>query len=637
MSESDIPLSEEAILSDDLNARLEQALQFAQAQDDPDEVRSETYTENASGNFEVINETDIAIDQLMESKQMAVLQRELTKWAGMGRETARSSYGPSHGNQSNMFDRTAYTPPNNTYSEFRAAKLALDTDDIVSGVAETTEGFAFQGVKWESADADITDVFNQMAGELDLDGLLRAQWRELFVYSQFVTAEQWEYREYTVRGKGPTPREKQVDAFGNETFVPVLDNQGRAVKGKKRKKTYRIFAPVRVRLLDSARIVPVLAGPLNDEVLALQATDHEINNFNSVLNGEKVDITVSQMFTGLAELSYDESLRVQRLGVDPDKLLELNPLYVRRHTLTRSDYERFAHVRLKSCFQLLDMKRQLLASDRAALVGSANYILLIKKGDKDKPATRQEMMNLQTNYKVMARLPVIISDHRLSVEIVAPKIDLTLQQDKYDVIDTRLMSRLLGTLSLGGRGQRNETNVTISYAVARGMENRRHMMKRFIERMMSHDVVNHPNNVGLFDEEPNLVFTPRNVNLGFDAQMMQAMLSLRTQREMSRETMLESVGLNESTEAMRMELEAEMYDDVFKTRVPYASPVNNQMGQPDQPAGQSGSGSGSGDAGSRQANGANGGRPVGGGTSKNDPSTAEPKSASGNTTPQKKI
>ena len=55
-------------------------------------------------------------------------------------------------------------------------------------------------------------------------------------------------------------------------------------------------------------------------------------------------------------------------------------------SLTKPDYERFAEIRLKSLFAILDLKRQLMAADRASLIGAANYILLIRKGEKDAPA-----------------------------------------------------------------------------------------------------------------------------------------------------------------------------------------------------------------------------------------------------------
>lgn len=190
-------------------------------------------------------------------------------------------------------------------------------------------------------------------------------------------------------------------------------------------------------------------------------------------------------FQGTYTPSQEEAGALGKLGVDTSRLLLMNPDFVFRHTLTRPDYERFADIRMKSLFTILDMKRQLMQADRAHLIGAANYILLIRKGGKDEPALPEEMANLRENYNFIAKMPVIISDHRLNIDIIAPKTDFVLDGSKYEVLDSRILARLLGTLTVGGKGQRNETQETLSSAVARTMENRRHMLKRTLEMELS--------------------------------------------------------------------------------------------------------------------------------------------------------
>jgi len=557
----------------------------------------------------IINASGISTDVLVQEPEMRELARKLSDWVS----NLRAASG-----RTSMFDRGAFSPPDNVYEEMRAARTAVMHDDIVAGVAEVTEAFAFQGVKWECDDSDDADVFNQVSGDLDLDAVVRRMWREEYTFGQVVVASVWGWREYTVRGRNPLPRERTVDpATGQErwTAVEQYDSAGQRRRGVKRKRRYRVWAPVSMRVLDSLKVVPLGMGPMGQELLAWQATDWEIGYFESVGTGERLDPLFSSFFAGRYTPDADEEKELRALGVDTRRLLLMNPDLVFRHTATRPDYQRFADIRLKSCFGILDMKRQLMASDRAALVGSANYILLVKKGSKDEPATQEELENLKSNYSFIARMPVIISDHRLEIEIIAPKIDLTLQQEKYDVLDTRLMARLLGTLSLGSRGQRNETNVTISYAVARNMENRRHMMKRAFERHIARRIVDDPRNAGVFAGEPNLVYTPRNISLGFDAALMQGILSLRTQRDISRETILEYVGLDQETEALRMEIEQDVFDDIFKTAIPFSSPAGS--GPDPAPS-------------SPQSDGARGGRPAGGGTAPRNATKATPKTAGGN-------
>jgi hypothetical protein len=148
------------------------------------------------------------------------------------------------------------------------------------------------------------------------------------------------------------------------------------------------------------------------------------------------------------------------------------------------------------------------------------------------------------------------------------------------------------------------------------------MIKRTLEREIAKAIVEHPRNRGVFDARPSLVFTPRTVSIGTDDALMSALLALRTQREVSRDTILEHLGLDEATEAQRMELEEELYDDIFKTMIPFsapgaggAAPTPTPNGTPESP----------------KVSGDRGGRPKGGGTSPASPAaTAKPKTRTGN-------
>jgi hypothetical protein len=570
--------------------------------------------------FEITNHSGLADATIQNDPQVKGLMRELSRW----QDNMRSAQ-----QRGSMFDRGAFTPPSNIYDEMRAARTAVEHDDIVSGVADITEAFAFQGMKWESTESDEADVFNQWAGEVNMDQILRRMWREEYTLSQVVVALSWDWREYTVRGKTlKDPDEERetttlppAQEFDAETGEPV--EKKRETKGRRRRKKYRLYVPTKVNVLDATKIVPVGFSPIADEKLAWCASKAEMGHWEAVKDGRTVDIEMERFYLGQYVPDADERKRLAQMGVPVDRLLLLNPEFVFRHTLTKADYEAHPSLRMKSIFGMLDMKRQLMNADRASLIGAANYILLVKKGTDDRPGTAEEIDSLKENYNFIAKLPVIISDHRLSIEIIAPKVDLTLVGEKYDTLDTRILMRLLGTLSLGSKGQRNETQSTLSHAVARMMENRRHMMKRALERHLAKAIVEHPLNqkagargtTPILEEEPNLVFLPRHVQLGFDAALLQAMMSLRTQREISRETILEQFGLDQSTEAMRMEHEEAVFDDVFKTQIPFAG----ALGAPGQ-----------GNTGDPTQNGAQGGRPAGGGSPSEDKTKVNEKAPSGN-------
>lgn len=559
----------------------------------------------------IINATDLPTDRIAADASLREVANQLGRWVEDGRR----------GNgQGSLFNRNAYTPPNNPYDEMRSARHAVRYDSIVSGVQETTEAFAFQGVKWEGEDPDEADIFNQLARIQNLDAVVRTMWREEFTYGQFVAAKLWGWTELTVRGK--------------------------TKNGNKRKRKVRVWAPLQIRILDSLKIVPAGVGPLGGETLCWQATQGEVGAYQEAFRGEKIDPLMTTFFQGTYNPDYDETNELAKIGVDPAKLLAMNPDWVFRHTMTKPDYERFSDVRLKSLFTLLDLKRSLIEADRAMLIGAAKYILLIRKGEKDAPALPEEMANLQENYQFIAKLPVIISDHRLSIDIIAPKTDMTLNEDKYQTLDSRILARLLGTLTIGSKGRGSDDQSSLSYTVAKVMENRRHMLKRTLENQLAWAVVTHPKNAGVFETTPSLVYTPRNIALSMEQSYAQALLSLRTSRELSRETILEFFGLDQSTEAQRMQIEEEFYDDIFKTQVPYAAqgvggvPPENTPGdvvdgetedKAIPPAKAPAKKAPAKAVEPPAVSGARGGRPVGGGQSKRSPAAiAKPKTGAGN-------
>lgn len=540
---------------------------------------------------------------------------QITRWI----TDQRSTQG-----RSSLFDRSAYQAPDNVYNQMAIARQALANDDVVSGAAEVTEGLIFQGLKWESESPDDADIFNQISKTLNLDSYVRQAYRELFTCSQVVTASWWGWKEYTVRGRSnpeDLPLEKVEDpTTGVVSYEEPRDEKTlrpkKKPKGVKRKRKYRVWGPVALTILDSTKVVPIGNTMWGQERLAWQASKAEIAAFES-----GADATMDTLFIGkyTPPNNSEEEAELLRMGVDPKRLLELNPQYVWRHCVTRSDYQRWPEVRLKSVFKLLDLKQQLMEADRVSLIGAANYILLIKKGTEKDPAYPEEITNLKENFTTVAKLPVIVSDHRLEIEIIVPSQDYTLDQDKYDLIDRRILARLMGAMSVASSGQRNESTLTTGRMVARILETKRHMLKRSLEHRIATAICEHPlNNQGgkpLFEDEPNMAFTPRNVQLDADTQITQAVLAMRTQKEISRESFLEYFGFDQAVEAQRREFEEESgLDDVFQTAVPFDSPQNaNSAGLPPQ------------------VSGASGGRPSGGGTPAANATKAQPK----NRTPRK--
>lgn len=543
-------------------------------------------TEIAERGTQVDRNVSIVYDPEVEGiaglpEHMRGVASRLQEWVQtvQDRETASSS---------SMLVREEFTDINDVFGQMRYAKKVAGADDVVSNVLEMTEGIALQGAKWTSSDPDKADVFNQMAAEQDLDSLLRKIWREEDTISQVVLATWWDTATFSVRGT--------------------------TKNGNARKTTKKVFYPRRVTVLNSAKVLPVGSLLFGMERLAWVATPAEINAYREHLKSGAKDAAMDRFYSGFYEPTPIE--RAELMGQGETKgiasvlgiknvaeLILLNEKYVSRHTLTRADHERWAPVRLASVFPLIDMKRLLMTADRVALIGAANYILLVKKGDKDAPAHQAEIDNLKEGFKLLAKIPVIFSDHRLAIEIVTPKQDYTLQSEKYNLVDQRILQKMVNAIPyVRTTGSDGGGGTGLGRWTSRSLEGRRHQIKRFVERQLARAVMQHPANAGVFkdDKPPSLAYYPANIMLDSDAQLAQQIISMRTMRELSRETLLEYFGFDEAVEAVRMEFEDKHYDDIFKTEIPFSA----QGGAP--PAAQGGKG-------------ATGGRPQGGGEPSKNP------------------
>jgi hypothetical protein len=504
----------------------------------------------------VINATDVATPQVYEamSQQDRALIATFEEWIdntrpkGLHAEEALGSYGSANRRNGGIFMRDRYITPLRPWDQMRLAYEAVTTDDIVAGVCETTESLAFSSMDFFALDQDEQDVYNQIAAKIDLDRRMREIWRDLFIVSQAYIAVWWETQTFKVRGK-------------------TLD-------GNQRRKSITIKAPSEMSLLDPLKVVPVGSTLFGTEKLAYIATPDEAAMFDEIIGGNKAmdDEIVKRLVTSRYLPSRQEILELTNLGIPSTKdLFLLNPNNVFRHTLTRASYERLAPIRMKSVFELLDMKSQLRQMERAHLIGATNFIILVTKGTDQLPAKPEELSNLQSMVRTLARVPVLVGDHRLNVDIVTPKLDNTLKAERWNTIDSRISGRLFQLFVLGNysAGAAGDDSIKLVKVMARGMESRRHMVKRTLERYVFKPLLDRNPEL---ESAPKLEFHPRAIALDFDAAYASFLFDLRQANEISRETILNQFDLDEALEAELRKREQVEYDHIFQTQVPFSTP-----------------------------------------------------------------
>lgn len=489
----------------------------------------------------ILNDTDVdnsAVFRALSEQAPEVAQ--MVRWSYDTKPSGMARYG-------GLFDRDRYVSPTNIFGQFQVAYDAAENDDVVSGIVESTEALAFNKMSIDCEDADEANLWEQISDDLDIDSRLREMWREDFIVSQFYAAVWWGQKSYKLKGKS--------DA------------------GVTRKKTFdNLQVPLGISILDPMKIVPVGNLLFNQQQLAYVADQgREMDVIQAVVNGQRgVDPMLEQLMLSHYHPDVTENTMLSQDGIPTGRLFLLNPENVWRHTSTRSQYKRWASVRMKSVFELLDLKHQLRQMDRAHLLGATNFIVLVKKGNKDRPGTPAEIQALQGQVRSLARVPVIVGDDRLSIEIITPETDTTLQPEKYNGLDARITARLFQMFMTGNfaAGAKGDDSVKLAKLVARGLESRRHMIRRAVERNILNKIYERNDSLTC---EPELRFHPKRIALDFDPTFAQFLLDLRDRGDLSRESILEEVDFDQLTEWQRRKYEKEKYDDIFETTIPYTA------------------------------------------------------------------
>jgi hypothetical protein len=523
------------------------------------------------GSVEVINASDVPNGDLFTGleRQDRVLSNALAQWVQHTRPPAlygqlgAASYNGSSAptRQGTIVNRDKYLIPTRPYDQMRLARQALD-DDVVSGAADVSEALAFSNMSIFAEDADEEDVYNQVAAKVELDARLKEIWRELFTVSQCYVAVWWSRQTFKVRGT--------------------------TAEGNARRRSYSIVAPEGMTVLDPLKVVPVGSQLFGKEQLAYVPSSQEALAIDAALTGQTADPMIRKLIVGRYKPGTVSELgELSQLGIDGSELFLLDPMAVFRHTLTRPSYDRLAQVRLKSVFPLLDMKEQLRQEERAHLIGAANFVLLVRKGTDQMPARQEEISHLESQVRMVGSVPILIGDHRLNVEIITPRTDNTLRAERWNTIDGRITARCYGMFVLGNypAGAASDDSAKLVKVIARGMESRRHMIRRTLERHILDPLFERNESL---TTRPKLQFHPRSIALDFDAAYASFILTLRENNDLSRETMLNQWDLDQDLEAeLRTREREEGYDDIFKTQVAFSSPnpVNAppRPGEPPQP------------------------------------------------------
>lgn len=496
--------------------------------------------EELEGEVGLLNESglpnEVIIEALKERREFARVERWVDSWKGSSRRR-----------NSTPFNQDKYSIPENIYDQFRVAAEAAKYDDVVSNAVEVTEQLAFKRLGIECGDDDLNNIAKQILDQLDLTQRMREIWRELFTISQCYVAVQWGRKEFKVKGTQPS--------------------------GRPPKKKYKLLVPTGMSTLDPLKIIPVGNFLFGNEQLVYIADDmYEARQIeNSLVGLNSSDLIVKSLFVGpyVPANEFELADLADLIGRDIDlanRLFVLNPENVWRITSSRPSYQRFADVRMTSVFELLDLKHNLRESDRSDILGNLNCIVLVKKGDDKKPATDQELQGVASQMRSNSRNSLMITDHRIDIEILTKKTDHTLQPERHNALDSRITARLFQILQTGNyaAGTAVDDSSKLFKVIAASMEARRDnirdsVMDKVIEKVWEKN-----------DElkgDPVMTFYPRRIALDFDPNYSELIWNLFQADFISQQTMLDELDIDLEQEAYRVEREKKLYKDIFGTRL----------------------------------------------------------------------
>jgi hypothetical protein len=458
---------------------------------------------------------------------------------------------PRDRNPLSMFTRGSFSQPKTIVNAVLAARNA-QKDDVVSTALELVEGVSLETISWESADADLAATWNASAAEADLDWFVRAALRELNTIGRVTVATWW----------------------GTTTTRPA----GTGPSGSRAKRRVSKVMPQRLVILPAEKVVRLSSFWGVDRLLWL-ATEDEAAALDA--GG---DPTMDRLIAGrYTPANTTELEKITEQDGDPENVFLLDSTSVWQYRLPELDDE--ITTPMTRVLPWLEIKARLLDADRASLIGAANFVLVFKIGTDLAPAQQAEIDAYKEGMTKIAKMPFIVGDHRLEVEILTPDTAAVLNSDKHATVNHRIAAAVLGLpdeAMLPGRGQL-DPEVAARLMVAR-LKSRRRMLQRALERNLAR-VGAVLNGDTALENVPSLAFTPRDVPIVGVTAALAAVLQARQRRDLSRQSYLETLGYDQDVEAQRFKHEQESgLDDTFQTHEPFDSPNAGGNGKTADPS-----------------------------------------------------
>lgn len=506
----------------------------------------------------VVNETGLPDDVVMQATNDHFVHNASLAW---GRPTNFQLYNQRQGS---MLARSEYRTPTNVFDEIRLARDLAEHDDDVAAVLRELLALAFgEGMEHTHDDERSLAVFDQVAKAANLDRALREMYREFLIASQFTTAMLFTRQEIEFTPRGAA---RSASTMAN---CPVLGT----------------FHSENVRVIGNDMFgTGILAYEPPDERLRAWLDEYFASTTTAARKAEmgRQDRATANLFVGVIDVDQmeptDDRPYNWALG---GRLYLLNPNLCHRTAMPKGAWKHPKPM-LTANFSLLEAKRLLNIMDYALLQGGSNFIVVAKKGTDQRPAQPAEVENLMQVVRQASKSGVIVGDHRLSFDIITPKLDELLNSEKRKLLGRKIAMRMMGIAERAEASPTQGESADIEI-LARVVMGDRNEVRRHVENKVYPAVVKR--NRTLLTKGPAGIWFPKIVLQGLQ-YFTDLVLKLRDRGDIARSTAVAVAGFDWDTEVAKRKNEVASGDEEIMqpSAVPHSSPEtgpqDNNEGRP---------------------------------------------------------
>jgi hypothetical protein len=378
------------------------------------------YPAPPEGKGVIVNETDLP-DEIVQT-----YIEENASVIGLSANNSFSTYQAT----GNLMTRPKWRPPSNIIEEIVMARELADRDSDVAPTIGMLQALAFgEGMRHSHRDEVTIAQYDKIAHKARILGKLKEMYREWLIAGQVTTATIFEPAQISFT---PMNADRQRSRNVWIPRVAIIPAEQIRVLGND------IFgtAPLAYRPF-SGRQEAWLMEYFSKQTSAARKREMQLEDpILTTLLTEEVAWEGNDM--GGAEWVYGDP----RDPIIGHYVYRMNEHLVHRSTIPKGQQQ---HPRpmLTRNMPMLEAKRLLALMDYSLLEAGANFLIVAKKGTDARPALPEEVANLRDTIVRASRSGVMIGDHRLSIEIITPKMDELLNAEKHKLISRSIVSALL--------------------------------------------------------------------------------------------------------------------------------------------------------------------------------------------------